>query len=101
MECALPLVGVPGGRAFNTAWQDWLNLSNQLTAARLIALSALERRESRGAHYRSDFPDTESAPLSTVRVRERAGEPALWREPVAFTRLAPAVEAPATVDIGD
>src|SRR2546430_6838727 len=42
-------VGVPGGPAFNLAWQDWLNLESQTTAARLIALSALARRGGPGA----------------------------------------------------
>jgi succinate dehydrogenase/fumarate reductase flavoprotein subunit len=84
---ALATTGVGGGRAFNTAWQDWLNVENQLTAARLIAASALERRESRGAHHRSDFPEPDPAPTFTVRVRERDGQPTLWREPVAFTRM--------------
>ena len=36
---------VPGGPAYNLAWQDWLNLQNQATAAWLIARSALERGE--------------------------------------------------------
>ena len=44
--------------AYNLAWQDWLNLQNQATAAWLIARSALERTESRGSHYRRDFPET-------------------------------------------
>ncbi len=37
-----------------------------LVAARLIAASALERRESRGAHYRSDYPQTDAAPRRTI-----------------------------------
>ncbi|PYN28647.1 MAG: succinate dehydrogenase/fumarate reductase flavoprotein subunit, partial [Candidatus Rokuibacteriota bacterium] len=52
----LGVVGVPGHGPLNTAWQDWLNLDSQLTAARLIVASALARRESRGAHWRRDFP---------------------------------------------
>src|SRR5207237_978654 len=48
--------GVPGHGALNTAWQDWLDLDSQLTAARLLIASALARRESRGAHWRRDFP---------------------------------------------
>ena len=100
---ALDRVAVPGGRAFNLAWQDWLNLQSQATVARLIVASAVERRESRGAHYRSDFPLPEPRPLYTVRVQRRAGGLAVWREPVALTRAVPdaAAPAPATIEIGD
>jgi succinate dehydrogenase/fumarate reductase flavoprotein subunit len=99
----LARVGVPGHRAFNVAWQDWLNLTSQTTVARLIVASALERRESRGAHYRSDFPFAEAGPLFTVRVRQGDGAPLVRREPVALTRLAPPPGAPArvSVEIGD
>jgi len=47
---------VAGGKAYNVLWNDWLNLRNLLDVSRIIGLSALERKESRGAHYRSDFP---------------------------------------------
>jgi len=96
-------VGVPGGAAFNLAWQDWLNVVNQTAVARLIALSALERRESRGAHWRRDFPAAAPGPLFTVRAGLKGGAPAVWTEPVALTRAAPGVSAPASgmVEIGD
>jgi succinate dehydrogenase/fumarate reductase flavoprotein subunit len=99
---ALATVGVPGPVSFNLAWQDWLNLRSQCLAARLIIASARERRESRGAHYRRDFPETQSGRPYSVRVRRQAGAMLTWREPVEFTRVAPpAVPAPATVEIGD
>ncbi len=99
----LERVGVPGGAAFNLAWQDWLNVVNQTAVARLIALSALERRESRGAHWRRDFPAAAPGPLFTVRAGLRGGAPAVWTEPVTLTRAAPGVSAPASsvVEIGD
>jgi fumarate reductase flavoprotein subunit len=98
----LTRVGVPGHAAFNVAWQDWLNLTNQAAVARLIVASALERRESRGAHYRSDFPSADPA-LYTVRVRRDASGPRVDRAPVALTRLAPSDAAPAriSVEVGD
>lgn len=37
---------------------DYLQICNLLTVARLVALAALGRDESRGAHYRSDFPQS-------------------------------------------
>jgi fumarate reductase flavoprotein subunit len=100
---ALTRAGVPGHGAFNVAWQDWLNLVNQTAVARLIVASALERRESRGAHYRSDFPAPETGPLFTVRVRREDGAPRVRREAVALTRLRPPDVAPArvSVEIGD
>jgi succinate dehydrogenase/fumarate reductase flavoprotein subunit len=102
LEARLAGTGVPGGPAFNLAWQDWLNVKSQTTAARLIVGSALERRESRGAHWRRDFPAPGTEPPYFVRV-QRAGETAaVSREPVALTRARPAsVAAPAAVEIGD
>ena len=102
IEAALDVVGVAGDPSLNTAWQDWLNLKNQVLAARLIGRSALERRESRGAHWRRDFPAPAAAPHYTVRVRRAADGPQVWREPVVFSRVTPAETAvPATVEIGD
>jgi succinate dehydrogenase/fumarate reductase flavoprotein subunit len=100
---ALDAVAVAGGGAFNTAWQDWLNLTNQVTAARLIALSALRREESRGAHYRRDCPRPGAGALYTVRVRQGPSGPAVGTEPVAFTRMRPpaATPQPIAVEIGD
>jgi succinate dehydrogenase/fumarate reductase flavoprotein subunit len=100
---ALAHAGVPGHGAFNVAWQDWLNLVNQTAVARLIVASALERRESRGAHYRSDFPAAAPGPLFTVRVRRDDAGLRVERAPVALTRLAPPVGPPAhlSVEVGD
>ncbi len=95
----LDAVGVPGGRAFNLAWQDWLNVRSQATAARLIAASAQARRESRGAHYRRDFPAAAPGPIVSVRIRRRAGAAEVWAEPVALTRAVPPSTAPATVAV--
>jgi succinate dehydrogenase/fumarate reductase flavoprotein subunit len=97
-------VGVPGGPALNLAWQDWLNLRSQCAVARLVIASALERRESRGAHWRRDFPEPGREPHYSVHAR-RAGDGRLLvsREPVAFTRRRPPAAAtlPAAVEIGD
>lgn len=103
LERALDTVGVPGGPSFNLAWQDWLNLRSQVTVARLIAVSALARQESRGAHYRSDFPEPAAGVPSWVHVRRGPDEPVVWTEPVRFTRATPAdgARASALVEIGD
>ena len=102
IDARLDLVGVAGDPSLNTAWQDWLNLKSQALAARLIVRSALERRESRGAHWRRDFPAPAATPHYTVRVRRAADGPRVWSEPVVFSRATPAGTAvPATVEIGD
>ena len=50
-------VAVQGNRAFNPGWHTALDLRHLLTIGEVITRAALERRESRGAHFRSDFPD--------------------------------------------
>ncbi len=47
----------PGNREYNPGWHTALDLRNLLTVAEAIARSGLARKESRGAHARSDFPD--------------------------------------------
>jgi len=99
----LSRVGVPGGAAFNLAWQDWINLTNQTTTARLITTSAVARTESRGAHYRNDHPAPSAVPFYSVRVQSRAGETAVWTEPVPLTRATPAGagRVSSMVEVGD
>ncbi|HEU4371270.1 MAG TPA: FAD-binding protein [Methylomirabilota bacterium] len=102
IEASLDAVGVAGDPALNTAWQDWLSLRNQTLAARLIARSAFARRESRGAHFRRDFPTPTAGPPVSVRVRCEGDRPAVTTAPVAFTRAAPGGSAaPQAVEIGD
>jgi fumarate reductase flavoprotein subunit len=97
-----PKAAVPGGTTYNLAWQDWLNLQNQAAAAWLIARSALERAESRGSHFRGDFPDT-GAELYNIHVA--GGDTAglrVWREPTRLSRLAPdGSRQPTGVEVGD
>jgi fumarate reductase flavoprotein subunit len=103
IEAGLGEVGVPGRPALNLAWQDWLNLKSQTTVARLIVLSALERQESRGAHFRRDFPEPAADPLYFVRAERGPQGPRLSRKPVVLSRARPVrgAAAPATVEIGD
>jgi fumarate reductase flavoprotein subunit len=77
-------------RAFHMGWHDWLNLKNLIAVSRVIALSALAREDSRGAHFREDFPDTGLLDSSRyIVVRQRGDALDLSREPVRFTRVAP------------
>jgi succinate dehydrogenase / fumarate reductase flavoprotein subunit len=49
-------VGVTGHREYHSGWHTALDLRNLLTVAEAITRSALERSESRGGHFRDDFP---------------------------------------------
>jgi succinate dehydrogenase / fumarate reductase flavoprotein subunit len=53
-------VGVGGHREYNPGWHASLDLRNLLTVSEAITRSALERKESRGGHFRDDFPDKDS-----------------------------------------
>ena len=86
----LQKVSAPGSRAFNLTWQQALDLRNMLTASELIARSALMREDSRGAHYREDFPNTDNANwLKNIYVALRGGELNSWTEEVKLTRMRP------------
>ncbi len=78
-----------GDQAYNLAWQHVLDLRNQLTVAEIITRSALERDESRGSHYRDDFPETKPEGLYNIFIRLEDGKPQIERRPVRFTRLKP------------
>jgi succinate dehydrogenase/fumarate reductase flavoprotein subunit len=84
-------IAVPGAAAANPAWQESLDLVNQLTVARVIVASALARRESRGAHFRADFPERDDGRwLRCLLARPgRDGEPVLEERPVELTRHRP------------
>ena len=50
-------VGVTGGREYHSGWHTALDLRNLLAVSEAIALSAIERKESRGGHFREDYPE--------------------------------------------
>ena len=50
-------VGVTGNRDFNPGWHTALDLKNLLTVSEAITRAALERKESRGAQFRDDYPE--------------------------------------------
>jgi succinate dehydrogenase / fumarate reductase flavoprotein subunit len=68
-------VGVSGHREYHAGWHTALDLRNLLTVSEAIARSAIERKESRGGHFREDYPD-KVAEFSTINiaVRQRAGD---------------------------
>jgi succinate dehydrogenase / fumarate reductase flavoprotein subunit len=76
--------GITGNREYNNGWHTAIDLHNLLTVSEAIARCAVERRESRGAHFREDFPD-KSDEFSTFNfvIRKGAdGEMTLSRVPI-------------------
>jgi fumarate reductase flavoprotein subunit len=77
-------------RAFNLSWHDWLNLRSLCEISRVITLAARERKNSRGAHFRSDFPDPGDLATSQFTVaRLESGRIAISEQPVEFTHVRP------------
>lgn len=77
-------------RAYNLTWQDWLNVDSLIHVSKAIVHAALAREDSRGAHFREDFPDVrdvENSWFSVIRLQD--GVLQLTRQPVAFTRVFP------------
>lgn len=88
---ALMDVGVASeSLAFNLTWHDWLNLRSLCDISEVITKAALARENSRGGHYREDFPDPgamEDSYFTVARQVDRGVE--VGREDVRFTIVRP------------
>jgi fumarate reductase flavoprotein subunit len=91
MEVELLEVGIPETEAaFNMTWHDWLNLRSLIETSKVIASAAQKRDDSRGAHYRADFPTPGDYAASRYTVtRQKADKLEVTEEPVAFTIVKP------------
>jgi succinate dehydrogenase / fumarate reductase flavoprotein subunit len=77
-------VRVGGNRQYNPGWNEALDLRNLVTAAEMVATCALARKESRGGHSRSDYPDTDNDHFGKVNhvLRSKNSEMQLSEEPL-------------------
>jgi succinate dehydrogenase / fumarate reductase flavoprotein subunit len=77
-------VAVQGHREYNPGWHTALDLNNLLIVSEMVTRAALERKESRGAHFRDDFPaKDEKFGSFNIVVRKRAdGEMQIRPEPI-------------------
>ena len=91
LEAGLDGIGVASGDlAYNLTWHDWMNLKNLILVSRAITAAAKGRVDSRGAHYRADFPDSGTLETSAfIRVTLQDGTLVTAIEPVKFTRVKP------------
>jgi succinate dehydrogenase / fumarate reductase flavoprotein subunit len=65
-------VWVAGNREYNPGWHTALDLDNLMTVSEAVTRSAIERKESRGGHFRDDYPNKEAA-YSTFNIILRKG----------------------------
>lgn len=74
---------------YNVEWNHIIDVANALTVCRMVASSALHREESRGAHYREDFPDMDNHNwLVNIYLRKTGDQDiALHTRPARTTRL--------------
>jgi len=87
----LDRTGIAGDSlVFNLTWHDWLNLKSLILVSRAITAASLAREESRGAHFRSDFPTAgPDDDLAFTRVQLSGGAISVGHEPVRFSRISP------------
>ena len=77
-------VAVYGHCEYNPGWHTAIDLKHLLTVSEAIALAAIDRKESRGGHFREDFPDKdpEAAKYNAVISQQADGSMKLRREPI-------------------
>jgi succinate dehydrogenase/fumarate reductase flavoprotein subunit len=75
---------------YNASWNEAIDTENLALVAEMLTRSALAREESRGAHYRSDFPDKNVDWLKNIGIKPHEnGRFEMTFTPVEFTRLTP------------
>lgn len=77
-------VAVLGNREYNPGWHTALDLPNLLTVSEAITRCAIERKESRGGHFRDDYPEKDPAfgSFNLLITKGTDGEMQLTRQPI-------------------
>jgi succinate dehydrogenase / fumarate reductase flavoprotein subunit len=77
-------VGVAGNREYNPGWHTALDLGNLLTVAEAVTVAAIERKESRGGHFRDDYPDKDAShgSFNIIVRKDSSGGMQLERRPI-------------------
>jgi succinate dehydrogenase / fumarate reductase flavoprotein subunit len=76
-------VGVDGHREYHSGWHTAIDLRNLLIVSEAIARAAIERKESRGGHFREDFPDKDKTfGACNIVLKKTAGGMQVERVPI-------------------
>lgn len=91
LDARLDATGVDGANlAYNLTWHDWMNLKNLVLVSKSIRFAAMAREDSRGSHFRADFPEVRDLENSRYTcVSWQGGRFASETRPVHFTRVKP------------
>ncbi len=92
LESRVEQIGVGGDLEYNLRWGDALNVESLITVSQMIVQSALVRTESRGSHFREDYPREDNRHwLKTVYVQRdiEDGSCEITTRDIAFSRLVP------------
>jgi succinate dehydrogenase/fumarate reductase flavoprotein subunit len=89
LKAEAPRVRAPETRHFNLGWVEAIEVPYMLDVAEMMAMSALFRRESRGGHFREDFPETDLKWLKHTRVKKTGIVMEVDTVPVFITSLNP------------
>jgi fumarate reductase flavoprotein subunit len=77
-------------REYSNTWQDWMNLKNLILVSQSVTEAAIARENSRGAHYREDYPEAGSLENSYyTAVSFKHQELSIQNLPVQFTMIQP------------
>jgi fumarate reductase flavoprotein subunit len=77
-------------REYSVTWQDWMNLQNLILVSKAVTEAAIARENSRGAHYRDDFPEPGSLEGSYFTAVKMLNQNLLIENrPVNFTMVKP------------
>jgi len=81
-------VAVQGHLEYNPGWHTAIDLTHLLTISEAITLCSIDRKESRGGHFREDFPnkDPEAQKYNSVISKAADGSMKLRREPIPAMR---------------
>ena len=77
-------------RAFNLTWHDWMNLKSLVAVSRAITAAAIARKDSRGAHFRAEHPESgplDASQFTSISLSQNSLKVAM--KPVTFTRVRP------------
>jgi len=91
LEAELDETGVDASNlAYNLTWHDWMNMKNLMLVSQAVIAAAVAREDSRGAHFRADFPDIRDVENSRfTKVTLDGDQIVMDTEAVNFTRVKP------------